>query len=176
MATVIIFSSCSQKDVVDSGKNYKIYKTNLTEVNYQIFNNKNEVVLHEQTDRPLKINIIDDGILDIAKGMGTGITVHKYYDTEKDVFSNEFMYVLGAYKNIISYIEISDKMPRENRKIVFRNIFEPEFYREEFVLNFANVDTPVIVANFSEDGKSFTVKYLSGNEQKEVTEVLELNR
>ena len=143
-------------------------------VYYNIYNKKGETVLSEETSRPLKINMINDSIVDIGIGMGTGITVHKYYDANQDLFSQEYTYVVANRNELIAYIAIPEKNPMENRKIVVQNVFDKNLFCKEFPMDFSKVDTPVVKAEFSEDGKSLQITYLSGEEKTEITETLNL--
>ena len=139
-----------------------------------LYNKKGETVLSEETSRPLKINMINDSIVDIGIGMGTGIAVHKYYDANQDLFSQEYTYVVANRNELIAYIAIPEKNPMENRKIVVQNVFDKNLFCKEFPMDFSKVDTPVVKAEFSEDGKSLQITYLSGEEETEITETLNL--
>ena len=79
--------------------------------------------MSEKTDRPIEINTIGGDIIDIGIGMGTGITIHKYYNANENTFSEEFTNVLTNSDKLIAYIEVSKENPLENRKVVVQNIF-----------------------------------------------------
>lgn len=162
------------KTIIDSGKYYRIYKTNITEVSYDIYNSKGEVVLSETTDRPLEIDMINDEIIDISTGMGTGLAIHKYYSVEQELFSEEFSYVVANFNDLVAYIGFSQEGGFENRKVIVQNIFDKNLFFKEYQLNFSNVDTPVIQAAFSEDGSALQLIYLSGEEQIQMSEILGL--
>lgn len=106
--------------------------------------------------------MISDDTIDIGIGMGTGITIHKYYNANENIFSGEFTNVLTNSDKLIAYIDVSKENPLENRKVVVQNIFDKSLFYEEFKLDFSNVDTPVIEAKFSKDGASLLLTYLSG--------------
>lgn len=162
------------KAVIDSGKYYRIYKTNITEVNYDIYNSKGEVILSQTTDRPLEIDMINDEIIDISIGMGTGLVIHKYYSVKQELFSEEFSYVVANLNDLVAYIGFSQEGGFENRRVIVQNIFDKNLFFEEYQLNFSNVDIPVIQATFSEDGSALQLIYLSGKEKVQVSEVLNL--
>ena len=109
--------------------------------------------------------MISDDTIDIGIDMGTGITIHKYYDANENIFSGEFTNVLTNSDKLIAYIDVSKENPLENRKVVVQNIFDKSLFYEEFKLDFSNVDTPVIEAEFSKDGACLLLTYLSGEEQ-----------
>ena len=156
------------------GTNYRIYKDNVNQVCYEIYNSTGEIVLSEKTDRPLEINIINDDTINIKIGMGTGLSIDKYYSVADNIFSQEFTYVLSNHDRLIAYIDVCKENPFENRKIIVQNIFDKNLYYKEYELDFSYVDTPVIEANFSEDGTSLQLTYLSGDEQTEITAMLDL--
>ena len=162
-----------QVEIIDSGTYYRIYKGSMNQVCYNIYNSKGGVVLSQKTDRPLKINMINN-IVDIEIGMGTGIATHKYYSVDKNIFSQEFSYVLSNFEQLVAYINVPDERPLENRKIVVQNIFDKRLFYKEFQLDFSFVDTPVVEAEFSKDGASLLLTYLSGEKQTQTSEILDL--
>ena len=169
------FKESEGNTIIDSEEFYCIYKNNGTQVYYNIYNKNGEIVLNETTEHPLKINMLSDDIVNIEIGMGTGITTHKYYNIEKNIFSKEFSYVISDFEELVAYIDISKENPLENRRIIVQNIFDDKLFYKEFQLEFSNVDTPVIDSTFSNDGTSLTVTYLSGEKQMEISEVLYLD-
>ena len=171
-----ISEESEQLEVIDSGEYYRNYNTYLTHIRYDIYDKNGNVVLSDETDRPLRINMLCDDIVDIRIGMGTGVAVHKYYDAAKDIFSQEYCYVLTAKEDLVAYIDVSEKEPFENRKVVVRNIFDKSLFYKEYYLDFSNVDTPVIDAEFSSDSASLRLTYLSGEAQTETFENLDLYR
>ena len=149
------YSNLKQTQIIDSGKYYRIYKENDNQVRYEIYNPEGKIALSEKTDRPIEINMISDDTIDIGIGMGTGITIP---NSDK----------------LIAYIEVSKETPFENRKVVVQNIFDKNMFYKEFKLNFSNVDTPVIEAEFSKDGACLLLTYLSGEKQTQTSEILDL--
>ena len=163
-----------QREIVDSGKYYCIYQEYITRVSYEIYDSQGKVVLSETTDRPLKINMVNDDTLDISIGFGTGIVSHQYYSVDKNVFSQEFLYVLSNSDELVAYIDIPEEKPFENRKVVVQNIFDKNIFYKDFQLEFSHVDTPVIDATFSKDGTALQLTYLSGEERTQTSTVLDL--
>lgn len=163
-----------QIEIIDSGTYYRIYKGNINQVCYDIYNSDGEIVLSEKTDRPLEINMINDDIIDIKIGMGTGITIHKYYSVGENIFSQQFSYVLSNSDQLIAYIDVPKEKPLENRKVIVQNIFDKSLFYKEFQLDFSNVDTPIIEADFSKDGASLQLTYLSGEEQTQISTTFDL--
>lgn len=169
-------SDSEQKEIIDSGKYYRIYKLNTNQTGYDIYNADGAIVLSEKTDRPLEVNMINDDIINIEIGMGTGIAIHTYYSVGENVFSQEFTYVLSNLDELIAYIDVSEENPLENRKIIVQNIFDKSLFYKEFQLDFSNVDTPVIEAKFSNDGRNLQLTYISGGNQMQNFAVLDLSQ
>lgn len=168
------YSNLKQTQIIDSGKYYRIYKENDNQVHYEIYNPEGKIALSKKTDRPIEINMIGDDIIDIGIGMGTGITIHKYYNANENIFSQDFTNVLSDSDKLIAYIDVPKENPLENRKVIVQNIFDKGLFYKEFQLDFSNVDTPVIEAKFSKDGTSLQLTYLSGEDQTQISETLDL--
>ena len=168
------YSNLKQTQIIDSGKYYRIYKENYNQVRYEIYNPEGKIALSEKTDRPIEINMISDDTIDIGIDMGTGITIHKYYNANENIFSGEFTNVLTNSDKFIAYFDVFKENPFENRRVVVQNIFDKNMFYKEFKLDFSNVDTPVIEAKFSKDGASLLLTYLSGEKQTQTSEILDL--
>ena len=166
----------SNKEVVDSSRYYCIYRENTTSMRYEIYNSNGAVVLSDITDKPLKIEMLDMNIVDISVGMGTGLAKHKYYSVDKNLFSEEFLYVLSNSNELVAYIDVPKEQPFENRKLVVQNIFDKDVFYREYQINFSRVDTPVIEAVFSEDGSSLHLTYLSGEDLTQISQIIKFNR
>lgn len=161
-------SEPASQNVLDSGKYYSVYRgEEAAQVCYDIYNASGKTVLSDKTDRPLEINMINDDIVDIAIGMGTGLSVHKYYKVSQDIFSQEYSYVVANQDDLVAYIDISKENPLENRRVTVRDIFDGNSFSKSFNLDFAAVDTPVLSAAFSSDGQSLNLTYLSSDNQKQ---------
>lgn len=166
------FDKTEYNEIIDSGKYYCIYDGDAAQC-YVIYDKNGEIVLSEETDRPLSINMLNSDIVDIKVGMGSGLTIHKYYNGVNNVFSEEFTYVLTASDELVAYIDIPKENSMENRKVVVQNIFDKNLFYKDFQIDFSYIDTPVIEAEFSSDGTSLQLTYLSGEEQTQITKTLE---
>ncbi len=166
----------SEINIIDSGKYYCMYKykDDITQVCYNIYDLKGETVFSEKTEQPLRINMLNDNIVDIEIGMGTGLAIHKYYNVEQNLFSQDFPYVLSNQNELVAYLAVSKKSPFDNRKVIVQNVFDKANYYKEFQFDFSNIDTPVIKAEFSKDGLSLQLTYLSGEKQTQITETINL--
>ncbi len=163
-------------EIIDSGMYYRVYKESINQFRYDIYNADGEIVLSEKTDRPFSVKMINDDVIDIEIGMGTGIAIHKYHSVEKNIFSKEFSYVLSNSDKLIAYIDVAKEKPLEERKIIVQNIFDKTLFFKEYELNFSKVDTPVLDAAFSKDETSLQLLFLSGEEQIQSTAIFDLTQ
>ena len=141
---------------------YKIEEIELTKVRYYIYDSDGNVVLSDETDRPLHISMLGDNIVDIRIGMGTGISIHKYYDVQSNRFSEEYTYVAATSGNLVAYIDTSMEDPMTNRVLVVRDIFDKNTFYKSFGLDFSpTVHDPIESASFTDGEAELEVVYLS---------------
>ena len=141
---------------------YKIEKIELTRVKYYIYDFDGNIVLSEETDRPLDISMLGGNIIDICIGMGTGISIHKYYDVQSNRFSEEYTYVAATSGNLVAYIDTSMEDPMTNRVLVVRDIFDKNTFYKSFGLDFSpTVHDPIESASFTDGEAELEVVYLS---------------
>lgn len=141
---------------------YKIEEIELTKVRYYIYDSDGNVVLSDETDRSLDISMLGDNIVDIRIGMGTGLSIHKYYDVQNNRFSEEYSYVAATSGNLVAYIDTSMEEPMFNRVLVVRDIFDKNVLYKSFGLDFSpTVDFPIESAKFTEGEAELDVVYLS---------------
>ena len=138
---------------------YKIEKIELTKVRYYIYDSDGNTVLSDETDRPLDISMLGDNIVDICIGMGTGISIHKYYDVENNRFSEEYTYVAATSGNLVAYID-GDTL--SDRTLVVRDIFDKNILYKAFDLDFSpTVSSPIESAIFTDCEAELKIVYLS---------------
>lgn len=141
---------------------YKIEEIELAKVRYYIYDSNGNVVLSDETDRPLDISMLGDNIVDICIGMGSGISIHKYYDVQSNRFSEEYTYVAAASGNLVAYIDTSMEDPMTNRVLVVRDIFDKNTFYKSFGLDFSpTVHDPIESAIFTDGEVELEVVYLS---------------
>jgi len=169
------YNDSKQLEIIDSGTYYRIYHEVLTQVRYEIYNREGEVVLSDKTSRPLRINMINDDIIEIRIGAGSGVILRQYYSVSKNVFSQVFQNVFSNSDELIAYITIPKRKTMESRIVVVQNIFDKSLFYKEFQLELSNViGSPITKAEFSKDGTSLQVTYLSGEDQTQVSTTLDL--
>ncbi len=150
-------------EIINQGEFFRVYKMSANQVKYIIYDKLGNIVFSNSIHKPLTIHMIDASTLDIGIGYGSGITVHQYYHTDQGVFSQEFQYVLATSNGLVAYMDVPEKQSFEKRKIVVQDIFDKKTYYKEFFLDFAQIDTPVISAEFSKDHKQLHLEYLLHN-------------
>ena len=133
---------------------------------YSIYDLNGNIVLREETDRPLTVSMLNENVVDIRVGMGTGIVRHKYYDIQNNRFSQDYDYVAATSGNLVAYIDCSMADPMYNRKLVVRDIFDASTFCKSFSLYFSTVgvlaQTPILSASFTEGEDELELVYLSG--------------
>lgn len=168
-------NNSDERRLIDSGDYFKLYDNTLSEI-YEIYNSQGELVRTETTDDPISITMLNESVLDISIGKGTGITQHTYYDAERNVFSGEFSYVICTDGELVAYIGLSeDKV--NNKTLIVEDIFNKEIYYKEFKGAFDEVDTyelSSVGGEFSEDFSKLTVRYYQRNQQNQISKDFKL--
>lgn len=170
---IINTANISEKkpEVIEEADFYKItYADSM--YYYCLFDENHNVV---KSDGPLnrkpEIIMVDDHLVRFTTQSGTGIGTQwgYYYDAEKDVFSRVLNSILDQNDGKVAY--------RSNGGVIVRDIFDKTKFYQEFSLfkePFAETVDPIVKGNFSQDGRSIEITYLSGDEYREVTEIVEL--
>ena len=166
-------------NVLDSGDYYTLYQNRDTSLlYYRIYDKNGNTVLEEgqETYRPMNITMVRDSVVDISVGYGTGIQGHRYYNAADNELSREYMYVIAATGVLVAYIDVPQENTFDGRKVVVQNIFDEDVYRKELKLDFSKTVMPIDKAEFSDDGTSLAVTYLTGEDMKPVSTVLPLGK
>ena len=151
-------------------KYYEIEHLGLARARYHIYNDNGDLILTEETDRPLQITAIDRYILEIRIGMGTGISVCRYYDALNDRFSKEYTYVAAATQNFVAYLEGTSLA---DRKLVVSDLFDEKVFYKEYSLDFSpNCHTPIQSAEFIAGDCELHLSYLAGAEEQSLDVIL----
>jgi len=167
-------SNREKREVIEEAEYYRVYKGTLTEVCYEIYDTNGKVVLSKETDNLVEIDMLNNHIVLIKTGLGTGISNYKYYDASKGVFSQDYTYVLANTNDLVAYMEVPKENPMENRKVVVQNMFDKVLFYKEYQLDFARIDTPVIKALFLNNGTQIQLTYLSGEDQTKIITTLDI--
>ena len=122
-----------------------------------------------------KVSVVNDSNptllrLTIQTGTGIGTQYGYFYLVDEMKFSETFQSILDQSGNLVAYID--------KEKVVVRDIFDKTKYDKEisaFRDPFSNVAQPITNASFSQDSKTITVTYLTGDNFREVSETLFLH-
>ncbi len=163
----VLHETISDEEILEETEYYKIIRSNGLYYSY-FFNSHHQLV---KIDGPLQkipeIVLTDDGFIRFAIQAGTGIGTQYgyYYDMNRNIFSEVFQSIYDQNNCKVAY--------GEHDKVIVRNIFDKtKYYKEISVFDkaFSKVAKPIINAEFSSDGKSITIKYLTGPDYREVSE------
>lgn len=121
-----------------------------------------------------KVSVVNDSNptllrLTIQTGTGIGTQYGYFYLVDEMKFSETFQSILDQSENLVAYID--------KEKVIVRDIFDKTKYDKEisdFCDHFSNVAQPITNASFSEDSKTITVTYLTGDNFREVSETFEI--
>lgn len=162
----------SNSDVVDEiikeNEYYQIIRSDSLIYCY-FYNDDNEII---KVEGPMskfpKVTIIENNLLRFTLQAGTGIEAQwgYYYDTDNMVFSEVFQGIFDESDGKVACVGIN--------KVIVSDIFDKsEYYKEfsDFSHSFSEAAAPITNVEFSEDGRSVKVSYLTGINYEEVTEV-----
>jgi len=157
---------------IDRTERYHYYRVVGTfELGCDIYNSEGKIVFSERTQRPLRLSVIDDDLLEVRIGYGTGTAGCRYFSLEDDRMSEEFFSVVANYGKRIAYL--SDDL--DDRRLIVQDIYHPNDYYRIFDLDFSPEPMPVIDAAFSEDGAKLHVSYyMKGTEIGTAQDTLDL--
>ena len=151
---------------VEADGYYKIVCEGLNQSEYHIYDLWGKEVLVEITDRPLSISMIDQWVIEIRIGMGTGTSVSKYYDVENDRFSEEFLCVVATSGNLLAYVDSTQGNDATKGTLVVRDMFDRNEFFKTFSLDFSPREVmPIWKAEFTERELALELVYLNQNSQ-----------
>lgn len=166
---------CATQKTIESGSQYEILELGAWEYAYVIYDTQGNIVHQVETGGAYpEISMLEDNILGVQVKKGTGVYVHRYYDLSEDLVSKEYQYVIAYCNGNVAYIEVPQEHPLQERRLVVESIFEENALPKTYDIDFAPVDSPVIDARFTNDGKAITITYLSGDGQNEATQTIDL--
>lgn len=159
-------------EIIDENEYYKVVKVNFL-FYYNIFDENHRIV---KSGGPLSrqphILMVNDDLLRFTLQAGTGRSTQwgYYYDTKKNMFSNDFYFIFDQYNGKVAY--------GEENKVIVRDIFDETKYLLEitsFKEPFSNAVEPITNVEFIDDGLSVKVTYLTGDNYQEISECFDLN-
>lgn len=115
---------------------------------------------------------LSDSIVQVRAGAGTNAANYWFYDIESGQISDTFSNISAIKEQKIVYMGFVG----EDIRLIVRDIFDEEIYYKDFDRDFSNLailESVLLEAKFL-DNDRIQIKYLSGTEQEEVTEIIEL--
>lgn len=161
-----ISSTSGETAMISVGDNYEIDQVYTEDRFYfrcRVYNNNKELVFEESELRTYpQIDRVYDDIIDIHINRGTGLVEHRYYSLSLDKLSDAYVYVSAFDGARIAYVDVADKSnPTGSRVLTVKDVFDGNGYYKSFELDFHNIDTPVVNAEFINDKSQLKVSYYS---------------
>lgn len=164
----------SQPEVLLDEPYYQLLEGPKFQYYYYIYDDKKEIVLEGALTRYPALSFLDDDIVRLHIGMGTGIALDQYYSVTKDSLSRIYQYAVAYHQEKIAYIYIPNtESSFTNRILIVRNVFDKSKYYKEFMLDFSPAASPITGAEFTSENQ-LKVTYQTGEDYTEITEILEL--
>lgn len=155
----------SDSDAIDTGKYYALYYKN-QEYTFRIFDSEGNIAKQGRCWRYPKISEVNDSTVLFTLQMGTGLSTQWgfFYDCENNIRSDKFYCIYDHADSIFAY--------GAPKKVIVRSIFSDDYYREftEFENPLADCVEPILYAEFSDDAKTITITYLTGEDYREVSQ------
>jgi len=158
-------------EVVDETDYYKVIR--LDSMYYCFIYDENHDVVTTEGRWPVEpgLTIEDSRLVKLtySAGPSRGLQWGYYYDTKADVLSRTYYYILDEKDGKVAYGGLD--------KLVVRDIFDKAKYYKEFTtfkLPLSKMVDPITSAEFTGNGNSIKVTYLSGDDYREVSEVFDL--
>ncbi|MBE6765027.1 MAG: hypothetical protein E7546_03990 [Ruminococcaceae bacterium] len=162
-------ASQSDAEVLEENKYYKITSQDFM-YSYLLYDDESEVVKTETVNKRPHIDVVDGDIVRVVFQSGTGIGTQQgyYYDPKNDVFSQTFSAIFDDCSGVVAH--------GTGNRVIVRDIFSDTVYAEieAFSKPFAEVAYPFVGAQFSSDGSSIDITYISGDHYEEITENFKL--
>jgi len=166
--------------IIESGLNYRIIKVgkdaenDVPKFRYEVFSNYGRVVREGIGWRVPTFRNINENLLKISIGVGTGIQMVQFYSAKNDAMSEVFNTPILITDELMGLLRWYDA---NVITLVVRNIFDKEIYYNEFLLeNFAAVANPadaIIRVEYLGSGV-LEIIYLSGESFGEEITIFEL--
>lgn len=171
----------SVNDTVNSSLKDSDHNTIITETDYYKLTEKNGLytyVLYDKNGNLVKseenltgqpeIMFVDNHLLRVTTQGGTGLGTQSgfYYDIDQNLISDAYPSILDQHGELLVFAT--------EKSVIVKSIFgEHDYFYEmsSFANPLSEVAFPFVCANFSEDGTSVCVTYLTGKDFEEVSEI-----
>lgn len=157
--------------VIDEDIYYKITYSDYMFYYYIFDKNHNIARADGPLNRHPRIIMADEQLVRFTLQAGTGIGTlwGYYYDVKNDAFSEIFQCIYDQCNGMVALGGVG--------KVIVRDIFDDKKYYYEiscFKYPFAKSCLPITEVVFTNDGKSVEITYLTGDDYKEVSEIVDL--
>ena len=98
---------------------------------YEIYNYRGELVKSFTTCRPAWVEYINETVIEIGIGAGTGVQIVQFYSVNDDVFSDVFETPFLINDETVAYLARYDDM----LMLIVQNIFDPASFYMAFPLD-----------------------------------------
>ncbi len=178
---VFLFSACTENnantpppvsgETVAEDTLFKIFKESEIKYNYSIFDKTGNTLFNSTIPRQPEISVIDSKIVKVAVKAGEGVSsvTTFYYDTEQNICSAKFISVLADTDTKVVF--------SDGKRIMVQDIFNRAAYYKvisDFDPPLSDISAPFISADFSENGESVSITYIS-DKNSEAIKIFELN-
>lgn len=148
---------------------YEIKRLGDWEYQYIIFDKNHEVIDSDVIDRQPRISMTH-GLVKVCIGVGTGVRMCKYYDPNSMLISEWFENPIKESDTMVVYLDFIDDVYH----LVVQDIFGKQKYFKGFAREFSHDVYPVTNVDFLYNGKQMRFTYKTGDDEKEVTEIVDL--
>ena len=162
-----------QEKIIEKEKYYSVYLGSDDQYYYNIYDDSSNIIHSDCTfAKPAEITMLTDDIVRISLQAGTGRDTRwsYYYHVKMDSFSRVFYNVLSDKDNMLVYVD-------DRNTLIVRDIFNRQLFLKR-ISNLshkvADLEEPFLSAKFSDDFKSLTVTYLTGDDNEQITESINL--
>jgi len=162
-------------ELFEQGKNYEIY-TDKSQINYHYYvmdNDGNTIDEGYHGWRGSFGFTEKDGILELDYGLGGPLWERRYYDVSNGRVSRFFSKPLQTSGELVAYFKRGENL---NKILVIQNMFDPSKYYKEINRDFSIlVMTGQGTAEFLNDNKQLKITYWINPDDKEITEIIDLD-
>ena len=157
-------------ELIETGTCYRIWRgSGDFYFYYHVFDTNGNTVLCGRTQRPLKIAVIEQSILDITVSFGTGNStlLHRFYDSDTNRLSQIYNNVEAIFGELVVF---SSQSILKKHLLNIKPIFDPSPNHKTYEFDFASVDpaleSPIKSMELCENGKAILLSYLAGEESR----------
>ena len=159
-------------EVLEENNYFKITYSGEAKYYYVIYNKEKKIVKEEEQYGTIPvITYIDENTIQILISGGVNTFFCTYYNINDDKFSKQYESPVAIKYGKVAYFVYSEYP----YKFVVSDIFDKDLLFKEFDLDVSFAVSPITKAEFVDEYTLYIV-YMSGEEYKEKTVILDLNK